>query len=203
MKFSLAVQFLSTAFIVSPSSLSVAEALAKKKYDNRDDAASAASRAVPSRDLVSIIDTASKSSKSSSPYCPPEPTPDVQCGNTYTDSTVILGQNLICTEGDGSGAAVTLKGKKGKLDCRGYTISQNTNSSAAAMDDTEALFYEVGVRLVDGASMVNCNVQKFSIGGRIDQGGVIKDSEFSLNDKGVQILNYEDAVNTMSKVTNR
>jgi hypothetical protein len=51
----------------------------------------------------------------------------------------ILGQNLICdgniTEADGSSnAALTLVGKNAVLDCRGYTISQVTESSAAAVD---------------------------------------------------------------------
>src|SRR5210317_722103 len=160
MKPSLAVQFLSTAFtataVVSSSSvvLSVAEEVAKK-YDNHRDAdvdAAAASHAVPVRNLEST----SKAGKSSA-YCPPKPTQDVQCGTTYTDSTVILGQNLICTEGDGAEAALILKGKKALLDCQGYTISQNTNSSSAALDCPQfgqcGLFYDFGVILVDGATM--------------------------------------------------
>src|SRR5210317_1770993 len=128
MKPSLAVQFLSTAFtataVVSSSSVSVAEEAAKKYDNHRDADAAAASRAVPVRNLEST----SKAGKSSV-SCPPKPTPDVQCGNTYINSTVILGQNLICTEGhDGSsGYVLTLKGKKALLDCKGYTISQNTN----------------------------------------------------------------------------
>ena len=209
MKFSLAAHLLSPAFaaaVASPSSASVAEELAKK-YDkihrDIDGAAAAAATSRASRNLDSTHSTTTSKSSKSSVSCPPEPTPDVQCGNTYVNSTVILDQNLICTEAGGSVTAVTLKGKKAVLNCQGYTISQNTNSSAAAMDFTEDLFYNYGVRLLDGASMVNCNIQKFNIGGRIDQGGVIKDSEFSLNDKGVQILNHEDAVNTVSKIANR
>ena len=231
MKFSLAAQFLSPAFaaaIASPSSVSVAEELAKK-YDNRygdiDATAAATSRAVPSRNLDYSIHTTStsKSSKSASVSCPPKPTPDVQCGSTYVDSTVILGENLSCngniTQADESNNAVLLlKGEKALLDCKGHTISQTTDGSAAAMDcpifpgnSTERLrmkqecdlFFVAGVILKDGATMRNCNIQKFYIGGRIDNGGEIQDSEFSLNRRGVQIDNNDDAANTVSKVANR
>ncbi len=218
MKFSLAVQLLSPAFsaiVASSSSVSVAEtlALANKKDDNHRDmnAAAAAAASLASRNLESThtTSTSSKSSKASV-SCPPEPTPDVQCGSTYVDSTVILGQNLICTEGrDGSFVALTLKGKKALIDCQGYTISQNTNSSSAAMDDTEDLFFDFGVVVTEGATMVNCNIQKFKTGAGLFNGGVIKDSEFSLNFRGVEveIVNLPDAptttTNTVSKVANR
>ena len=205
MKPSLALQFLSTAFTatvaVSSSSASVAEAAAKK-YDNdnhrdADADAAAASRAVPVRNLEST----SKAGKSSV-SCPPKPTPDVQCGNTYVNSTVILGQNLICTEGrDGSSYALALIGKKALLDCQGYTISQNTNSSAAALDGTEDLFFGVGVLLMDGARMRNCNIQKFNTGGEMFNAGEIKDSEFSLNRWGVDMGSY-GGNNVVNKIVN-
>ena len=130
MKLSLAIQFLSTAFtaiVVSPSSVvSVAEEVAKK-YDNRNVNAAATSRTVPSRNLDSIHATStSKSSKSSSSTCPPEPTPDVECGNIYNSTAageqvvVTLGGNLLCdgniTQADGSSAALTLIGKDAKVD---------------------------------------------------------------------------------------
>ena len=213
MKPSLALQFLSTAFTAavaaSSSSASAAEELAKK-YDkiHRDidgAAAAAAATSRASRNLDSIhTTTTSKSSKSSS-YCPPKPTQDVQCGNTYVNSTVILGQNLICIEGrDGVEAVLMLKGKKALLDCQGYTISQKTNSSAAAMDGTEDLFYLRGVKLERGARMVNCNIQKFYLGVGMKNGGGIEDSQFSLNLRGAEIDHFGgDAANTVSKVVNR
>ena len=233
MKFSVAIHFLSTAFTAtaaSSSSLSVAEGLAKK-YDNHHDHdidAAAASRAVPSRNLESTVATSISKSSKSSVSCPPEPTPGVKCGNVYDDSTVILGQNLICdgniTEADGSSnAALTLVGKNAVLDCRGYTISQVTESSAAAVDcdkdyqyklpltnSTEilsmkrecGLFFQNGVKLKNGASMVNCSVQKFFTGARKDGGGTIKDSKFSLNTQGLVATNYLVA-NTVSKISNR
>jgi len=242
--YSLAIQLLSTAFTAtaaSSSSLSVAEALAKKKYDNHRDidgaaAAAATSRAVPSpsRDLVSIhTTTTSKSSKSSS-YCPPEPTPGVECGNVYNSTAtgeevvVTLGQNLLCDENiteadDTRNAVLTLIGEKAVLNCQGYTISQTTvnidgteTGSAAAVDcpifptnsaevlimkQECGLFFEYGVRLLDGATMMNCNIQKFLAGGAIVNGGKIQDSEFSLNRLGVNLSNR--AANAVSKVVNR
>jgi hypothetical protein len=231
MKLSLAIQFLSTAFtatvVVSSSSISVAEKVAKK-YDNRNVDAAAPSRKVPSRNLLSINDATSSTSKSSksSSSCFPEPTPDVQCDNVYNstagdNAVVTLDQNLICegniTEADGiRHAALTLVGKDAVLDCQGYTVSQVTDSSAAAVDcsielinPTEVLkmqkecgfFYIFGVRLIDGASMVNCNTQKFWAGSAITNGGKIEDSEFSLNTRGVEIANF--APNTVSKIANR
>ncbi len=144
MKFSLAAQFLSPAFaaaVASPSSVSVAEELAKK-YDNHrdiDGAAAAAATSRASRNLESIhATTTSKSSKSSS-YCPPKPTEDVECGNVYNSTaageevvvTLALGGNLLCngnvTEADGNPkTALTLIGEKAELNCQGYTISQTT-----------------------------------------------------------------------------
>ena len=172
MKFSSAVQFLSPAFaaaVASPSSVSVAEELAKtKSYDSRNQdihhaaaAAAAASRsgAGASRNLDSIhttsTSTSSKSSKSSSSTCPPEPTKDVQCGNVYNSTAtgeqvvVTLGGNLLCdeniTQADGKkNAAITLSGKDTVLNCQGYTISQTTVnidgiSSSAAAVDCDIL----------------------------------------------------------------
>ena len=141
---------------------------------------------------------------------------------------VTLGGNLLCdediTQADGKkNAALTLSGEDTVLNCQGYTISQTTvnidgiSSSAAAVDcdifpgnsTTEllrlkqecGLFYLVGVKLEDGASMVNCNIQKFLAGSDIVNGGKIQDSEFSLNRRGVQIVNR--AANTVSTVVNR
>ena len=235
MKFSLAIQFLSPAFaaaVASPSSVSVAEEVAKnKKYDNRNiDAAAATSRAAPSRNLDSIHATSTSKSSKSSASCPPKPTPGVECGNVYntTDTdeevVVILGQNLLCdenmTEADGSlNGALTLVGKNAVLDCQGYTISQTTDKGSAAALDCDVfpepgnstqilkfkrecgLFYEAGVILKAGATMRNCKIQKFYDGAEVDDGGEIKDSEFSLNRVGVEVVN--SAANTVSKVVNR
>ena len=137
--------------------MSVAEVLAEKKHDNHldiDGAAAAAATSLASRNLDSIDTTSTSTSKSSksSVSCPPEPTPDVQCGDIYNSTAtgeevvVTLGQNLLCneniTEADNStNAALTLVGKDAVLNCQGYTISQTTvnidgidTGSAAALD---------------------------------------------------------------------
>lgn len=158
--YSLAIQLLSTVFTavaISPSSVSAAEALAKK-YDYRnpdiDSAAATTSRAAPSHNLFALntVDAVSKSSKSSSSDCHPSPTLGVECGNVYNttatgeEAVVTLSGNLLCdgnvTEADGTrNAVLTLAGKKAVLDCRGYTISQTTvningtdTGSAALLD---------------------------------------------------------------------
>ncbi len=151
----------------------------------------------------------------------PDPTPGVECGDVYTNTTVILGENLICegniTEADDSrNFALKLSGKHAVLNCQGHTVSQVTESSAAALDCPNfpgnstlrekmkkecGLLYQFGIYLEDGASMKDCNVQKFYVGGRMDNGGKIEGSEFSLNREGVQISNF--AANTVSKVTHR
>ncbi len=141
---------------------------------------------------------------------------------------VTLGGNLLCdeniTQADGKkNAAVTLSGKDTVLNCQGYTISQTTvningidTGSGAAVDcdiipgpnesdrenmkKTCGLYFQYGVFLEDGATMVNCNVQKFLVGAEIENGGEIEDSEFSLTRRGVIINNR--AANTMSKVVN-
>ncbi len=215
-KFSLATLFLSTAFAAS-SLASMAAAVAKNEIIDED----AATRSVPSRNLVSVV--TSKSSKPSSSSCPPKPTQGIECGNVYDstsgqDVVVTLGQNLICdeniTEVEGiRNAALTLIGEGAVLDCQGYTISQVTGSSAAALDCTFpppdlkgqkkkcGLFYFWGVVLQEGASMVNCNIQKFFGGSEMINGGTIENSQFSLNRKGVDIRNSGSS--TVSKVLRR
>jgi hypothetical protein len=49
--------------------------------------------------------------------------------------------------------------------------------------------------------MRNCKIQQFWAGSEVYDGGEIKDSEFSLNRVGVEIVNR--AANTVSKVVNR
>jgi hypothetical protein len=144
------------------------------------------------------------------------------------EAVVILGQNLLCDEdtalADGSrNGALTLIGKGAVLDCQGYTISQTTidatgidKGSAAAFDcdifpgnDAErlrmkqkcGLFNVYGVLLEDGATMRNCNIQKFWGGASIVNGGKIEGTEFSLNRRVVNLSSR--AANTVSKISNR
>jgi hypothetical protein len=168
-----------------------------------------------------------KSKSKARKACPLEPTPDVECGNVYNSTAtgeevvVTLGGNLLCdediTQADGSSnAALTLVGKDAVLDCQGYTISQTTidatgidKGSAAAVDcdifkfQECGLFYKFGVRLENGARMVNCNIQKFLAGSFIINGGKIENSDLSLNRRGAEFRVSAPTTNTVSKISNR
>ena len=219
------------AAVASSSSVSsVAEELAKK-YDTHRDidaAAAAAATSLASRNLDSIHTTSTSKSSKSSSYCPPEPTQNVECGNVYNSTAtgeqvvVTLGGNLLCDENiteadDTRNAVLTLEGEDAVLNCQGYTISQTSDEGSAAAVDCDifpsnsterlrakqecGLYFQFGVILKDGAKMMNCNIQKFWDGAEIRDGGEIQDSEFSLNRRGVQILNR--GTNTTSKIANR
>ena len=141
-----------------------------------------------------------------------------QCGQTYTEGVITLGRDLFCNgnldenEIDNSrNAAITLIGPNTVLDCNGFTISQVTESTAAAVDCTTSpfqpegifnvkqdcgLFYFVGIVLTGGATMRNCHVQKSYFGAataRITGPGegsnsvAIEDSDFTLNRGGALI----------------
>ena len=144
--YSLAIQLLSTVFtavVITPSSVSVTEAFAKKhdyRGDDIDINSAAATTSGSHGNLFALrdtVDAVSNSIKSSSSDCPPKPTLGVECGNVYNTSAtgeevvVTLSGNLLCdgnvTEADGTrNAVLTLAGKNAVLDCRGYTISQTT-----------------------------------------------------------------------------
>lgn len=136
-----------------------------------------------------------------------------ECGQTYTEGVVTLGRDLFCNNldevDDSRNAAITLIGPNTVLDCNGFTISQVTESTGAAVDCTNSpfqmlnklkqdcgLFYFVGIVLTGGATMRNCHVQKFYFGAataRITGPGegsnsvAIEDSDFTLNRFGAVI----------------
>ncbi len=157
----------------------------------------------------------SKASKSSQDDCPPTPN-DVNCGDEFNSGVVYLGGNLVC-EGDianvdGSlNAAITVRGEGTVVDCQGYTVSQVTNSSDAAMDCTDyfddtneqeiktakegcGLTYFIGIRAQDGATVRNCNIQKFysgalsSVTGGETGGATFENIDGSLNYDGLKIF---------------
>ena len=72
-----------------------------------------------------------------------------------------------------------------------------TNSSASAYDcrvypyekGACGLFYEFGFIAAEGATVKNCNVNKFYYGGTIANGGVVDSSDFSLNSNGLFVSN--------------
>jgi hypothetical protein len=149
--------------------------------------------------------------------CPVPPT--VTCGATYQNGkTITLSQDLICfgTPDLPAPPAITLKGKKTVLDCKGYYITK----LGLGLDDQKFGF---GVYISEGATLKNCKISGFKYGGYIENGGVIenskfnnnyvggfiknggmiKNSEFIRNWYGVFISNTANAPATMSMVVNR
>ena len=142
-----------------------------------------------------------------------------ECGETYTEGIITLGQDLICneniTEVDNSlNAPITLDGPV-VLDCNGHTISQVTESIGSAVEcvpsgtlprgkrnldikQTCGLFYYNGIIVTGGATVRNCNIQKFYRGAVIYGEGSIEDSDINLNAIGMQIS--ELAPNGVAKV---
>jgi hypothetical protein len=84
------------------------------------------------------------------------------------------------------------------IDCKVYP---GNSSERLLMKQECGLFYEYGILIQDGATVKNCNVKKFWSGGFIEDGGVIENSHFSLNNVGVTVSN--EIPNTMSKVLKR
>ena len=108
-----------------------------------------------------------------------------------------------------------LSGEGTVVDCNGFSVRQKTDSSAAAVDcdvfptrcnETKILlmkqscdlYFVWGFKVENGATLKNCNVQQFWGGAEILNGGSVENSQFSLNYRGLQVLNEED--NTQSNV---
>ena len=69
----------------------------------------------------------------------------VECGETYTEGIITLGQDLICNENitgvdKSSNAPITLDGPV-VLDCNGHTISQVTESIGSAVECVRSFWY--------------------------------------------------------------
>ena len=162
----------------------------------------------------------SKSSKSNAEDCPP-PTQEVSCGSSFNSGEVItLAGDVFCEENITQAvgerdAAITVSGEGTVVDCNGFSVRQKTDSSAAAVDckvfptrgnetkillmkQTCDIYFAWGIKVENGATLKNCNVQQFWGGVEILNGGSVENSQFSLNYRGLQVVNYED--NTQSNV---
>lgn len=101
--------------------------------------------------LFAAIPGASKSKKkkagkgkSSASFC--EPVPAITCGASFTDETIVLSDDLICTDDLQNGisddekrtlnAAIEVIGPKASIDCKGHTISQVLVGTAVRGCDT-------------------------------------------------------------------
>lgn len=167
--------------------------------------------------------SSSKSSKSNTDDCPP-PTQEVSCNSTFDSGEVItLAGDVVCegniTQAVGvRDAAITVSGVGTVVDCNGFSVRQKTDSSAAAVDcrvfptadnstqirlmkETCDLYYVWGIKVENGATVKNCNVQQFWGGVEILNGGSVENSQASLNFRGLEVLNFED--NTQSNVKGR
>lgn len=163
--------------------------------------------------------SSSKASKSSQDDCPPKPDA-VKCGDVIDSGVVYLGGNLVCESiaiDDSENAAITVRGEGTVFDCQGYTVSQETESSAAAMDcgfpgatakERCGLSYLYGIKAYDGATVRNCNIQKFWVGGQSDYvqenlpGATFDNIDASLNNFGL-VIDAQSSDITQYKVTNR
>jgi hypothetical protein len=164
--------------------------------------------------------SSSKSSKSNADDCPP-PTQEVSCGSTFDSGEVItLAGDVFCEENITQAvgvrdAAITVRGEGTVVDCNGFSVRQKTDSSAAAVDcdvfpsednatqillmkETCDLYFVWGIKVENGATAKNCNVQQFWGGVEILNGGSVENSQASLNFRGLEVLNEED--NTQSNV---
>eukprot|EP00985_Skeletonema_marinoi_P012167 scaffold5824_cov81-Skeletonema_marinoi.AAC.3 len=92
----------------------------------------------------------------------------VQCGQTFTGE-VKLTEDLYCPQTTSGNCAITLEGEDAVLDCNQYMIDGDDSSSGR------------GVCLLNGASAINCYVQKFEDGIYVKNGGEVKDCEVMFN----------------------
>ncbi|KAL7453464.1 hypothetical protein ACHAWC_006080 [Mediolabrus comicus] len=167
-----------------------------------------------------VFVSSSKSSKSNADDCPP-PTQEVSCGSTFDSGEVItLAGDVFCEENITQAvgvrdAAITVRGEGTVVDCNGFSVRQKTDSSAAAVDcdvfpsednatqillmkETCDLYFVWGIKVENGATAKNCNVQQFWGGVEILNGGSVENSQASLNFRGLQVENEND--NTYSNV---
>jgi hypothetical protein len=137
------------------------------------------------------------SEPSSEPSLSSAPTPVVQlCGESFTDKVVVLSNNLDCGPRPPGVlqelCAVTLDGPGAEIDCQGNTLSQVATSP----------FYNGGpffngICLNNGATATNCNVEQFSGGIRVTEGGEVRSSFLTSNRLGIVAFFTKDSTLTI------
>ena len=149
----------------------------------------------------------------------------IECGATFTNEEVDLSHDLFCTksvswlDADDElmelNAAITLSGPDASIDCQGHTIRQIANSPGSFCQTGLGIgdpfepsnfrkemkrncfnFYQAGILLIDGATAINCNVEKFYDGFLVLNGGEVKKSETSGNRNGVFIQDLTGSIET-------
>ena len=122
------------------------------------------------------------------------PEPPIRCGESFTDTKVVLTDNLNCgplVEGDPD-CAVTLNGPEAEINCDDFTLSQEATPPFYFGGP-----YRSGICLNNGATAINCNVEQFNGGIRVTDGGEVVNSNLSPNWKGINALFTEDSTLTI------
>jgi hypothetical protein len=137
------------------------------------------------------------SEPSSEPSLSSAPTSVVQlCGESFTDQKVVLSNNLDCGSRDENverqPCAVTLDGPEAEINCNGNTLSQEATTPFYADGP-----YENGICLKNGATAINCNVQKFFDGIRVTEGGEVRSSFLTSNLRGIVAFFTKDSTLTI------
>jgi hypothetical protein len=111
----------------------------------------------------------------------PPPITLTGCGESFTDTKVVLTDNLDCggpLVGDQQPqpCAVTLDGPGAEINCQGNTLSQVATPPGYINGP-----YRSGICLNDGATAINCNVEQFGNGIRVRNGSTVANSNLSPN----------------------
>jgi hypothetical protein len=126
----------------------------------------------------------------------PEPPITVTgCGEIFTNQKVVLADNLECGSlvGGQQDCAVTLNGPEAEIDCNGNTLSQEATPQANYNDGP----FLYGICLNNGATAINCNVQKFFGGIEVTDGGEVRSSFLTSNNIGIVALFTKDSTLTI------
>ena len=126
----------------------------------------------------------------------PEPPITVTgCGEIFTNQKVVLTDNLDCGQlvGDPQLCAVTLDGPEAEIDCNGNTLSQVATPQEFYTDGP----FGRGICLNDGATAINCTVERFDDGIRVTDGGEVRSSFLTSNNIGIFAAFTEDGTLTI------
>jgi hypothetical protein len=127
----------------------------------------------------------------------PEPPITVTgCGEIFTDTKVILSNNLDCGGGQRIvNCAVTLDGPEAEIDCNDFKLSQE--ATPPRYDSDGPFLY--GICLKNGATATNCNVQQFRDGIYVTDGAEVRNSFLTSNFSGINALftNTKDSTLTI------
>ena len=148
-----------------------------------------ASRDIQQQNAVAIIregpDNQGKAGKTPPPVCGST----VQCGQTFTGEELELTEDLYCPQTTSGDCAITLEGEDAVLDCNQFMIDGDSSVGN-------------GICILNGASAINCHVQKFGNGIYVEDGGEVNDCEVMFNDEfGIRIQN-EASSTTKMKISN-